>query len=93
MDKVEPKIFGEVESLKIEVATLNAQLLKEQERVVQYQQKIVDLTKENLQLRTQIVQNGNEKLFDELGIKGKVRLKKLEDSRYQLEPDLNGQAK
>ena len=88
----ESKVFSEMESLKIEVATLQSQLLKEEERIVSYQQKIVDLTKENLDLRNELLKIQNNKLFDELGIKGKVRLQKQEDNRYKLEPD-KGQAK
>lgn len=89
---MEQKIFSEVESLKLEVATLQTQLLKEEERIVSYQQKIVDLTKENLELRTTILKIDNNRLFDELGIKGKVRLQKQEDNRYKLVPEANGQA-
>lgn len=84
---MEPKIFSELESLKIEVATLQSQLLKEEERIVSYQQKIVDLTKENLQLRSDFLKANNTRLFDELGIKGKVKLQKLEDNRYKVEPE------
>lgn len=88
---MEPRILNEVESLKIELSALKAQLLKEQERLVTYQQKIVDLTKENLELRGEILKNDNNRLFDELGIKGKVRLQRQEDNRYKLEPETNGQ--
>lgn len=85
---MEEKIFPELESLKIEVATLQSQLLKEEERVIAYQQKVVDLSKENLQLRNQIQKEYNNKLFNDLGIKGKISLKKLEDGRYKLESEL-----
>ena len=92
METTESKVFSELESLKIEVTVLQSQLLKEEERIVSYQQKIVDLTKENLQLRNELLKAQNSKLFDELGIKGKVKLQKQDDSRYKVEPD-NGQAK
>lgn len=82
---MEDKIFNEMESLRIEVATLQSQLLKEEERILSYQQKIVDLSKENLQLRNVILKYDNDKLFDQLGIKGKVKLIKQEDNRYKLE--------
>lgn len=92
---MEPIIFNEVDSLKIEIASLNTQLLKEEERIVAFQQKIVDLAKENYQLREELLKRDNSKLFDDLGIKGKtVKLKKQDDNRYKLEfePE-NGQVK
>lgn len=83
---MEPKIFNEVDSLKIEIASLNTQLLKQEERIIAFQQKIVDLAKENHQLRDLLLKAENSKLFDELGIKGGlVRLQKQEDNRYKLE--------
>lgn len=83
---MEPKVFNEVDSLKIEVASLNTQLLKSEERIIAFQQKIVDLAKENYELRDLLLKIENNKLFDELGIKGKlVKLQKQEDNRYKLE--------
>ena len=90
--KVEPKVFNEMDSLKIEVASLRSQLLKEEERIVSYQQKIVDLTKENLQLRSELLKIDNARLFEGLGIKGKANLKKQDDNRYKLELEPNEQA-
>jgi hypothetical protein len=85
---MDPKIFNEVDSLKIEIASLHTQLLKEEERIVAFQQKIVDLARENHQLREAILKADNSKLFDELGIKGKiVKLLKQEDNRYKLESE------
>lgn len=85
---MDPKIFNEVDSLKIEIASLHTQLLKEEERIVAFQQKIVDLARENHQLREALLKADNSKLFDELGIKGKVvKLHKQEDNRYKLEAE------
>lgn len=83
--KTEPKVFDEMESLKIDVATLQSQLLREEERIVQYQQKIVDLAKENLQLRNDLLKVYNDKLFKELDIKDQSKLQKQADNRYKLE--------
>lgn len=84
------RIFNELESLKIENANLQFLLLKEEERIVEYQQKIVNLAKENVELRNDLLKVENSKLFEELGIKGKVKFIKMEDNRYKLAPEEQG---
>lgn len=84
------RIFNELESLKIENANLQFLLLKEEERIVEYQQKIVNLAKENVELRNDLLKVENSKLFEELGIKGKVKFIKMDDGRYKLAPEEQG---
>jgi uncharacterized protein YlaN (UPF0358 family) len=78
------RIFNEIESLKIENATLQSQLIKEEERIVEYQQKLVNLARENCQLRNELLKTQNSELFKELGITSKARFIKMDDNRYKL---------
>jgi hypothetical protein len=81
------RIFNELESLKIENATLQSQTLRQEERIVEYQQKLVNLARENNQLRNDLLMAQNSKLFEELGIKGNVKFIKTDDNRYKLAPE------
>ena len=79
------KMLDEVQSLRVDLVNLQTQLLREQELNTNLQQAIVEMRKELAVYRTQLSRAENEKLIDDLGLKGEINLKKLENGRYQAE--------
>lgn len=82
----EPRILNELESLKVEILTLRTQLLNEQKKSVEYQQVIVNLRKENLDLKGQLLEAENDDALTGCGIIGDSKITRLENGKYQVEP-------
>lgn len=79
------KMLDANQSLQIEVVSLQAQLLKEQELSMNLQQVVVELRRELFQLRSGMSAQANDKLIADLGLQGDVKLTKMPDGRYQAE--------
>lgn len=82
----EPRELNELESAKIDIITLKTQLINEQKKSREYQQVIVDLRKEVLDLRAQLQESENDKTLLEMGIIGNNRVVKTDNGKYRVEP-------
>lgn len=83
---MESRILNELESARVDVLTLQTQLLNEQKKAIEYQQVIVDLRKEVLDLKSQAQELKNDKALLDMGIVGNNRVIKLGDGKYKIEP-------
>jgi hypothetical protein len=83
---MESRILSDTESLKVELLTLKTQILNEQKKSVEYQQVIVNLRKENLELKGQLLEAENDKTLINVGIIGNNKITRLEDGKYKVEP-------
>lgn len=78
------------ESLQVEIVSLKTQLHGEMKKALEYKQAILDLQKENVGLRAQLLEKENEQTFLKMGVFGEVKLNKQQDGKYRVEPDPKG---
>lgn len=90
---MDSRILNDVEAMKVEIITLRTQLINEQKKSVEYQQVIVDLRKENLELKGQLLEAESDKTLAGIGILDNSRITRLEDGKYKVEPHSNGVVK
>lgn len=83
-----PRTLTTEESLQVEVVSLKTQLHAEQKKALEYKQAILDLQKENIGLKAQLLEKENEQIFLRMGILGEVKLNKQQDGKYRVEPDV-----
>lgn len=81
-EETAPRILNEAESAKVEVATLNQQIMKLRQDAIQLQKRILALQEENLKLQEAAQAKDTEKLLASLGLSGSVNLQKTDDGRF-----------
>lgn len=79
------RTLTEVESLRVEIVSLQRARIEAERRVLQAQEQILALRAENLELRAKAEASEHERLFDLMGLKGKtITLNKKADGIYEV---------